>query len=843
MALGTLSPLSRRDLAGGLARDDDDPLALAALVATAHRRLTSHLVTFGRALEVGQGVHGGALEARLAALARAETEYARVLERAGLEDLALSRAMGGEPGAGCVLAWRHLVLVGLADVPPPMRAQLEVVARTNHLVTSLIFAPASYADRFDDCGGVVRSAWENAHLDLGSAQITVVDTPEDLIDEALGTVGRLPAGTKVGDVVLGVADAALMPKMVRRGRRCGLALRPATAGEIARTPTALLLESVAELLREGTFREWGTLLRHPWFEQALLSWLNSEAPAATTAEDWLEKLDHYVLEHLPTTLSRGFVEDAHADTLERVLDATVAALGPLAPRMTRKGASATQSLSRWAIVIGEFLQRVAPVPAEEDSAARTEAEAFESALGMMRALAQTPLLDKITSAEAAVSMALDLAGEAPLPPREVDGAVEAVGWLELALDPAPHVVIAGLGEGLVPAREPSDPLLPVALLRAAGIEAAPSRLARDAYVLSQLAHSRHTLAIHLSRVGADGEPSLPSRLLFLADEATLRARARLWTKSKEGAPAAISRPPQRAARPNSAFEALPVPRIDVPKTWRVTAFKDYLASPYHFYLRHIARVAEVEEVGPELLPHRFGTLIHAVLRDFGGSSDRELSTEESLRAALRDRFESHLEAAFGSAMSAPLWIQSRQALARLDGLARWQARRVGEGWAIAHVEWTPQAGGVAFAWSGGEVQLTGRIDRVDVHPAQGVALIDYKLFDTAKTPEKTHRTKESWIDLQLPLYRHLAKALLQGSTPGPTLAYVTLAGDGKADIHAASWDDAALKSADAAARDVIAAVHAGKFRDEGRSPTMSPIFAALAGLGHIQEIEGKEDDA
>ena len=71
-------------------------------------------------------------------------------------------------------------------------------------------------------------------------------------------------------------------------------------------------------------------------------------------------------------------------------------------------------------------------------------------------------------------------------------------------------------------------------------------------------------------------------------------------------------------------------------------------------------------------------------------------------------------------------------------------------------------------------------------------IIDYKSSDTASTPEKAHQSGGEWIDLQLPLYRHLAASM--GINGSPQLAYVVLPKDtGKIDILVAKWTEEELE--------------------------------------------------
>ena len=95
-------------------------------------------------------------------------------------------------------------------------------------------------------------------------------------------------------------------------------------------------------------------------------------------------------------------------------------------------------------------------------------------------------------------------------------------------------------------------------------------------------------------------------------------------------------------------------------------------------------------------------------------------------------------------------------------------------------------------------------------------VFDYKTSDTARTPEEVHRDGDTWVDLQLPLYRHLVARLGVGKPL--RLAYILLPKDvSKTGEKVAEWDAAALDEADAVAADVIRGV-----RKETFGPPVSP---------------------
>ena len=91
-------------------------------------------------------------------------------------------------------------------------------------------------------------------------------------------------------------------------------------------------------------------------------------------------------------------------------------------------------------------------------------------------------------------------------------------------DDAPALVVSGFNEGRVPASLNSDVFLPNQLRRALGIEDNDRRYARDAYALSVLAASREELRLIAGRRSGEGEPMLPSRLLFTCDEPAMANR-------------------------------------------------------------------------------------------------------------------------------------------------------------------------------------------------------------------------------------------------------------------------------------------------------------------------------
>jgi len=189
-------------------------------------------------------------------------------------------------------------------------------------------------------------------------------------------------------------------------------------------------------------------------------------------------------------------------------------------------------------------------------------------------------------------------------------------------------------------------------------------------------------------------------------------------------------------------------------------------------------------------------------------------------------------------------LQAEQLRYRLEGVAREQARLVAEGWRVLHVEGAGREGRLAqtIDIDGQPFTLTGKIDRIDLHPELGYRVIDYKTSDNPKSPEQTHRAgpkgDKRWTDLQLPLYRDLCAAL--GVTGDRVaLAYFNVPRKlSEAKVVEAAWDAAEIDAARAVRDDVVRALRAQRYWPPSMDP---PVFDdGLAGVC-ADDADGRAD--
>ena len=261
----------------------------------------------------------------------------------------------------------------------------------------------------------------------------------------------------------------------------------------------------------------------------------------------------------------------------------------------------------------------------------------------------------------------------------------------------------------------------------------------------------------------------------------------------------------------------------------VTSFRTYLACPYRFYLRHVLGLGREDDRAIELDAAAFGNLIHEVLCRFGRSDVSQSTDVGEIRGFLRVALRECIEQWYGRDLLPAVNVQSMQAQVRLDAFADWQADWARAGWRIRYTE-VPEPGTVTRISSpdGRSMMLHGRLDRLDQHQETGEWFVfDYKTSTAARGPSATHRRSGQWVDLQLPLYRHLAASL--DITGRPRLGYINLPSDtSKVGHWEAEWSEKELAEADKLAADVVAKVLDAEFWPPAYPPPpFSDDYAAI----------------
>jgi hypothetical protein len=793
-------------------------LALARMLAQLHHELAADAFDCNDILGQGRELEAFNESERWQLLAELQQRYLRVLDGLDLWDVQTAR-LEAIKRRECRVDGR-IVLVGVVDLNRSQRQMLDQVADR---VTALVFAPRSFAERFDDHGCVAAEKWQSVALGLNLEQIEIADGPGEQADAVVRTLHGWNGRFAADEITIGVPDPKLAPYLRQRLEEAGVPARHGAGVPIERSGPYQLLAEAADFLDRRRFRDLAVLVRHPAFARWLVR--------SGVQRDWLTPLDNYYADHLPAELTdRPFGPEKCAADLRHVQGKVYALLSPFG--------GPEKPLQDWPAAVLDLLTTVYGEPLDDtvpaDRAVVRACDEIQKVLQQHRQL--PPQLAPSVTGAAALRLVLGQLDGASIPPPADAAAIELLGWLELPWDDAGALIVTGLNDGIVPKSRRGDLFLPDALRRRLHMEDNSRRYARDAYALSLLAAQERPLKVIAGRRSAEGDPLVPSRLLFACDDAELAQRTRSLLRTPQSRQRILL---PGSLRPGQAGGSkLPVtqpePLVQPIPAIKVTELRDYLACPYRYYLKHRLKLRALADWAEELDGAGFGNLLHDVLRDFSEGPAADSASAEAIREELFLALGQLKAQRFGKQPLPAVHVQIEMLRLRLEKFAELQARWRGEGWRIHKVEVPFKEGEVLFEADDGPISLVGRIDRIDVNERTGeVAVLDYKSSDGAKLPDQTHRqgptADKQWIDLQLPLYRYLVRSL--GLREPVQLGYVLLPKDiDKSGFEIAEWTAEDLEIADAAARAVVRGIRAGQFWP----PTDPPpnLFSEFAAICH-----------
>ena len=789
---------------------------------------------------------------RWKALRRIQAEYLTQMDDLQLWDRQAARLVAVEMNE--CRTDSDIILIGTVDMNRIIRQMLDQISDR---VTAIIHAPESEAEAFDEYGCVRPEKWETRLLNIPLESTRIADSPLQQAQLAMLELAGFDGRFRADDITIGVADDSMVPTLTQAMADAGIAGQWPIGILIRGSRPFQLLSALALHVASAhddlppDFATLTDLVRHPdaydWIGQHLEQNL-ADDDAFMRRSNWLNQLDQYVAEHLQITpgvmlgkaprriivaevcravefLLRCLIPDAGEAEDAR---SAVGRPGPLvqgkksrqktlddleneAQSSLSQQLEKRRSLSEWAEGAVRILATI-----YRDRELKTDSEADRGIVACVtwlqalnEQLRRIPLsvLPKCTASQA-LQLLLRQIGEISIPPEINEQAVELLGWLELPLDDSPVLVLTGFNEGKIPESINSDAFMPNSLRTQLELTDNRRRYARDAYALTSIMHSRRRVVLIAGRTDVKGNPLAPSRLWFAADPKSLTERVRRFYSPEEASDvsAVLPVPAEPEAAPPRQSGFLVPPPLSVPHAPEeipVTSFRDYLYCPYRYFLSRELKLRSVEDDVRELDAPAFGSLIHEVLKRFGQSEFRDAHADEAIAEFLLQELHREALGRFGRTRSATVSVQLKMIESRLSAFARWQAETCRSGWRIHQTEKKYECTDFSDI-HGRPVKLVGRVDRIDKHVQTGqFRVLDYKTSEAADNPERTHRTRDEWIDLQLPLYRLLVRS--EGITSHVELGYVQLPGDlSKIGAVIADWSEADLLDAENLARSIAA---------------------------------------
>jgi ATP-dependent helicase/nuclease subunit B len=748
-------------------------------------------------------------------------EVRNILRKSGWMDPAERRAVLAEKGTPQQV---QVVLAGVVEIRPIFMKMLQRLSQPPQV---LIFVPESEREGFDEVGRLHPEFWAKRKAGLESGQIHAVVRSADQAVRLAEMAKTWPGAT------LAVADEKAVAGIREALREEGMESHWAEGRKMREGRVASFLRAVADYVsrKQGEAPSWESaalLMRHP---DGMGGWLKAS-----------EVLDAYAEKHVPEKMdARG--GEAAADWAGKL--AKRIGLEP----MEESASVHAQKVSDMLVEIYGKMEVNLDLPS-----GRMMRDSLQKIRKVMAELVslKLPYLEKIRTADFLRLVLAEMQDEqVPEPARA--GAVEMVGWLELAEEDSPSVAVASFHEGSVPKSVTSDEFLPGNLREALGVNDNLQRLARDAYalavVLGTRAEKRGIVGLVVPSFNPAGDPVKPSRLLLAGLKGKeLAARVLALTEKPEG------ERKKGNLKFGDGFGDVPAGKEMIDRV-SVTAFRNYLQSPRYFYFRTVLGLAAVEDEPGELSPAGFGSLIHRVVGAFGKDKElRESVDEKEIFAFLKGELERQARERFGDQPKSAVGWQLEMAEEKLEAFARVQARERAEGWQIVVAEEEKGKEGRAefeLKDAKGRVLLVhGRPDRMDWNDKQKRwRIVDVKTSSVPKTPDRAHCEADgTWCDLQMPLYRELAPKVLKEGVWDPEkcdLVYFHLPKDGEKAAVSKPMNGNLVERALDKAKEVAADILDGKWKDIGELDTeqTSETFMALCGLAGIPREIDEEKEA
>ncbi len=730
----------------------------------------------------------------------------------------LDRAVAREQAIRSAGAFdKTIVLAGVVDLPKVHCDLMEACAED---VRALVFASDDQAHRFDRFGCLLTESWVGASLDTTDLKLRTVEDAAMLGGAVRAAIAEASTELARSEITIGVADDEILPFLGTQLAAADVAAHPGAGSSLAASELGELLRAVQGFVSGRSFGALAALVRVPAVDACLRACYSLPLPCST--------LDLYYQRALPQTLDSKLSASPIAKDLVEAVTELCAGFEDSSP----------QTVHEWAGRLRAFLKRLyTHEHVEVDSSLKDSLTALLELSVEIEDSVSEKL--ELTAADF-FSLLLSRCRSIALPETQVRDSIEMLSWLELALDTAPMVVVAGCNEPALPRAVSSDPFLPDSFRQALGLSCFNKRWARDAYLMQTMISSKPHLNVIALRRNGDGEALALSRLLLAIDsEAQARRLSDFYDKNLSSGDRRLFFASDSVA---SAYEP---PLLEPVRARRlvmsVTSFKDYLVCPYRFYLKHVYKLRVSDDRALELDAAQFGTLIHSVLERFGKSEDAALREAEKIGAALEQLLNKEMLRRFGKRPQPAVLVQGRQALSRLWDFAHWQAERREAGWRITETElkFSESDNVVMQLESEAELVLTGTVDRVDVHEANGkIALIDYKTFAKPQTPEQVHQDRHgNWTDLQLPLYVELMRA--RGIDWPDQLGFVCLSA-AKVPVEdmlrLAQWSRSEVDEAAQQARLIAEEILSGSIPEPELLSSKFDNFAAICGEGMLHDL-------
>lgn len=492
-------------------------------------------------------------------------------------------------------------------------------------------------------------------------------------------------------------DRVLAKRVAAHCRRWGIAVDDTAGQPLSALPPGTLLLAIADAIGQR-FAPMPllTLLKHPL------------VAAGDARQGWLEgvrALDLALrgprpapgLQAIAAHLRQGDKRTARVrEAAAKWWDGAVARLAPIAglpDRMPLREALATIREAADALA-GDAAWARADGRAAAELLAALETDAYDGP-AMIEVAALLPMLRALLD-EVAVR-----------PPQGGHPRIAIYGLIEAQLQRADLMILGGMNEGIWPALPSPDPWLAPRIRIELGLPALERRIGLASHDFALALGAREVLMTRAQRDAS--APTIASRLW-------LRMEALSEGLVHEPQLAAWATAIDRADAHRPAVRPEPCPPVEKrPRRLSVTEVDRLKADPYAFYARRMLGLSPLDPIDADPSAAWRGSAVHEVLEAWAREDGCRIDTLKPRALAMLADTRTHPVL---RALWAPRLIEA------VDWIAGELAKQAADGRTVLGVE---QSGVVRL----GEIELSGKYDRIDRTPEGNLAIVDYK---TGKPP-------------------------------------------------------------------------------------------------------------
>ncbi|MDA1008149.1 MAG: PD-(D/E)XK nuclease family protein [Planctomycetota bacterium] len=739
--------------------------------------------------------------------------------------------------------WNRVVLSGIDDATPMLARTVEALRSRGVHVDILVHAPQEYSASFDS-SGVPKPGAFSAEAAVPLEQIIAASEPDDQAEAILAQWARHAQSA----VAIVVADESIVPAIRRTFSSRGVQVNGAKGTPAWRTHAGRLLTRLAACSMERT-------------TDALHALVADQAVSAASCDQQQELLST-LLKCREDELRQSV--DEQLDALSKVHVPGVSWLLDCL-NLDRCAAGVTTGrdlFSKLNEIIGTLVVPLCSLDAVSSDIEHRGLTAVSKILEECAIAFADEKIDR-DSIPALMGVARDMVAKKVIHTKQDENALEVYGWLEAPHLPAQTMVIGGVHGDSLPSVVARDGWLTESVRDAIGLPTAAKRMARDAFRLAGLRHRfGDKLMVVAARSSGEGDSlPLPRILLGAVGELTRDGAQQLARRVQHFDSKSDQRPSLRVRVESSGdgngFDAAP----SLPKTVElsrisVTAFKEYLESPYTYWLKQIEKLRQPEIDEREFHGVTLGAFLHLAWKSVSiGELARERNRDQ-LESSMRDSFEAAATRQLHRLPSPLHRLQLDRMRERIPLLAELEATERAKGWYPLLAEHKMEDNeALVLDVTETPIMLEARIDRVDQHESTGeIRVLDLKSGQDGESPSESHFKPDKkhggnqWFDLQLPLYRLLVSRMKESrdATSLPQVGYLispparncpTIVMADAAD----QWTEAHFVEAIERAREIVRAIRRGELGDASEISKKDQLFARIARASQIASDGGVED--